>query len=119
MSEIKNEELEKVVGGSIGENGLENSGGFTGFVSMYELHDAKYFGQRFYFVQPQQRTGTLFFFCAEVVNSYEAWNWVGTNCKHDIRVTYGGTMGERVGRQWEVDGEDYAVYKYWCGEPAK
>jgi len=106
---LNEEELEKVTGGCAGTDGIDTKGQFTGFMNMYALHDSKCFNKEYYFVSKE-----IIGFCwfkAKLINSYEAWNFIGSNCTHDIVVTDpGAATAHYYGKKLEIYGDIYAVY---------
>jgi len=108
MKQLKDEELDKVTGGSIGTEGLDTKGQFSGFIDMYTLHDSSYFNKEYYFVFKQRNK--FCWFKGKLINSYEAWNWFSTVCTHDIEVTESGDSENAVGRKFEPCGNSIACY---------
>jgi len=107
--ELGQEQLEKVTGGCLGTDGYDTGGKFTGFVDMYELHNTKNFNKEYYFIS--WKYVGFDWFKAKLTNSYEAWNFFGTNCTHNVIITDPGTASAYyIGKEVEISGNSHAVY---------
>jgi len=102
------EELDKVTGGCVGDEGVDTNNLFTGFISMDDLLDGKYFYQEYYFVE---KTSNGFkWFKAKLFNSYTTLYLGEKSRLHDVYVSEKGTSDFAVGKIAYINAENYAVY---------
>lgn len=108
---LNDEELEKVTGGSLGQDGADTNGQFSGFINMYALSDKQYTFKELYFVSFYN--GSLEWFKAKLVKSFEESQDCKTNTAHDVIITDMGNLKNSrfyKGETTRIYGKNYAVY---------